>query len=202
MGKELEWDLVVDELQNLVKYASKHVYQSATVVDKAISPEDLYQFGMIKLYKCWQKYKDKPLNEFKALFKTALFRTLHKEVSKPMYVELNDEIAGEESYEDNFIDTLLLEDGINRLKNLLSPISKAILLEMVNPSPATLWVMWADSARKRHIRDTQDESVRLPRNKEVRLKHIREALKLTQKQLDNGVTEIREKAAVALIDAV
>ena len=202
MSKELEWELVVAELENLIKYASKHVYQGTTVVDKAISPEDLYQFGMIKLYKCWQKYKEKPLNEFKAIFKTSLFRTLHKEVSKTVYVELNEEISGEESYEDSFVDMLLVEDAIDKLKSLLTPIPKAILLDMVNPSPATLWVVWADEARKRHIKETQNDRTRLPRNKEVRLKHIREALSLSQKQLDNGITEIREKAAIALVDAV
>ena len=202
MNKELEWELVVDELENLVKYASKRVYQGASVVDKAISPEDLYQLGMIKLYKCWQKYKTKPLNEFKAIFKTSLFRSLPKELNKRVYIDLNEEISGEESYEENFIDNLILEDSIDKLKAMLSPISKAILLEIINPSPATLWVVWADEARKRHIKETQNSSTRLPRNKEVRLKHIREALSLSQKQLDNGVTEIREKAEVALVDAV
>lgn len=202
MTKELEWELVVDELGNLVKYASGVVYKNATVVDKAISPEDLYQVGMIKLYKCWQQYKTKSMFEFKKIFKTALFRSLKSEVAKPFYLELNEEITGEDSYEENFVEKLLVEEGIDKLKSALSPISKAILLEIVNPSPATLWVVWADEARKRHIRDTQDSKTRLPRSKEVRLKHIREALQLTQKQLDNGVTEIREKATVAFADVV
>lgn len=202
MTKELEWEFVVEEFENLVKYASASVYKNAGVVDKAISPEDLYQMGMIKLYKVWQQYKTKPFNEFKKLFKTALFRGLPRELDKPFYYELNEEISGEPSYEENFVEKLLLEEGIDRLKRMLEPIPKAILLELVNPSPATLWAVWADEARKRHIKETQNPNVRLPRSKEVRLKHIREALELTQKQFDKGVAEIREKAAVALRDAV
>lgn len=202
MTEQLEWNTVVDEFENLVKYASGVTYRNRTEIDRAIGPDDLYQFGMLTLYKCWEKYRDRDLGEFKALFSKALFRGMRREANKTVFIALNEELAGEESYEDRFVDNLIVEEGVAHLKEMLSPLARAILLEIIEPSPATLWAVWADGARKRHLKETQSKRVRVPRDKEVRLKHIREALQLTQKQFDTGVREIRDKAPEALGDAI
>lgn len=188
---KLEWDFVYKKFVNLVKHAAKEVYlDRANYIDQSLSVEDLYQIGVIKLYDIYEKYNHLPIEEFKMLFTTSLYRAI-KDAAKPR--------------RENDLETALLttgeaptyevESGYERMAeeirdNLDSDIAVAVLCEIINPSPKTLWHSWADRARKMCLRD-QGKKVNLPRKAEVKYKHIRDSLGITSKQFDNAIKEIK-----------
>lgn len=201
----LLWDDVVKRFENLVKYASKNEFLQ-NKKDSAVSPEDLYQIGMLKLYECFERYKTLSLDEFKYVFSTSLFRAIRKGLKQNRLdvdlilddSEVNFELE-DLTVQDSFQDCEFKE-GLEQLRMLLSnsPIALAILSEMVEPSPRTIWEVWADKARKEKIK-SQGQKINLPKTTEVRMKHIKSALKLTQKQFDLGILEIRSKSKMAFV---
>lgn len=191
----LTWEEVREHFENLVKYAAGNTYRMRSSVDNAIGADDLYQIGMLKLYECWEKYAHLPIDEFKAIFTTSLFRAVKRGAKIGETLDLDETLVGEEGYEDDYIDKLHFRDSLQQLKkNLDSPIALAILSELIEPSPRTIWEVWADSARKRQLKENQKKNVNLSKSAEVKMKHIRNALDITQKQFDIGISEIRQKA--------
>lgn len=194
----LTWEEVVADFENLIKYAAKQTFQQRTNIDNAVGVGDLYQIGLIKLYECWEKYAHLPKGEFKAIFCTALFRSVRRSAKFSGTVDFEEAIAGDEGYEDDYMAKLEFKEGLEQLKNILeSPVAIAILNEMIAPSPRTLFEVWADAARKYQLKVKQGKNVRLSKQNEVKNKHIRAALQITQKQFDDGIAEIREKAGYA-----
>lgn len=192
----LAWEEVQEQFENLVKFAAKNTYMSRTHVDNSVSVEDLYQIGMLKLYDCWDRYNNLPMDEFKHVFSTTLFRAVRRGAKPSMTLDI--EAAVElESDEMDFTESFETSEGLDQLKTMLeSPIAIAILQELIEPSPRTIWEVWADKARKEFQR-SRGKNVNVPKTNEVRMKHIRAALGITQKQFDIGILEIRVKAAVA-----
>jgi hypothetical protein len=191
----LTWDEVRDQFENLVKFAAKNTYVSRISVDNAVSVEDLYQIGMLKLYDCWDRYKNLPMDEFKHVFSKTLFRAVRRGAKPGGTVDI-EAAATEEPSGDDFTDAIGVTEGLSDLKNALnSPIAYAILCELTDPSPRTLWEVWADRARKECVR-SQGKNINVPKTNEVRMKHIRQALRITQKQFDLGIAEIRTKASL------
>lgn len=192
----ISWDDAVIDFERLVKYAAKTVYQKRDRVDAATGIDDLYQYGMIKLYDCWQRYKHLPKNEFKALFSTSLFRTLERKTKSHETYDIELTNATDNGHEDSVIGDLNLSSSVEELKlRISSPLAKAVLNELINPSPRTLFEVWADRARRDHIRATTTSSVNGNRKLDVKFKHIRSALGVTPKQFDNAIAEVKREAA-------
>ncbi|MNW28293.1 hypothetical protein D3C74_51150 [compost metagenome] len=196
MTKTLEWDAVYEQYKNLVKYAAKNTYKSRGHVDNAVSIEDLFQLGMLKLFDCWERYKHLSMEEFKHVFSAALFRAVRRGARPNMTLDVEGAVEEQASAED-FTECLVTSEGLENLKSEInSPVALAILHELMDPSPRTLWEVWADKARKTKLK-SQGKNVNAPKTNEVRMKHIRLALNITQKQFDLGIAEIREKAALS-----
>jgi hypothetical protein len=196
----LTWEEVLKNFENLVKYAAGTTYREKSRVDNAVGADDLYQVGMITLYKCFNKYAHLPLEEFKAIFSTALFRAVRRGAKNGLTLDLEEALVGEEGHEDDYIDKLQFKEGLEQLKSSLqSPIALAILQELIEPSPRTIWEVWADGARKRQLKHNQDKNVNLSKHAEVKMKHIKNALQITQKQFDLGIKEIRNVASLAFV---
>jgi len=195
----LKWEEVLENFENLVKFAARKTY-TESIVDSAVSAQDLYQIGMIKLYECWMKYSNLSMEEFKAVFSTTLFRSVRRGAKSKTTLDLEEALVGEEGHEDDYIENLMFKESLDKLKSELdSPIAIAILQEMIEPSPRTIWEVWADGARKRQLKEEQKKNVNLLKNNEVKMKHIRSALQITQKQFDLGILEIRSKANLAFV---
>lgn len=195
----LTWEDVLEKFENLVKYAARNVYVSHARVDNAVGADDLYQIGMIKLYECWEKYSHLSMDEFKAVFSTALFRAVKRGAKPNLNLNLEEALVSDEGQEDEYISRLQFEEGLSQLQGQLqSPIAVAILQELIEPSPRTIWEVWADSARKYQLKVNQNKNVNLAKNIEVKMKHIRNSLQITQKQFDLGISEIRAKATQTL----
>lgn len=191
----LEWEEVRLRFENLVKYAAGNTFRTRSYIDNAIGADDLFQVGMLKLYECWEKYSHLPMEEFKAIFTTSLFRAVKRGAKMSTTLDLEESLVGEDSYVEDYIDKLYFKDCLEELKHSLdSPIAVAILQELIEPSPRTIWEVWADSARKEQLKIHQKKNVNLSKTTEVKMKHIRNALDITQKQLDTGLAEIRRKA--------
>jgi len=194
----LTWEEVVKDFENLVKYAAKNVYMSRSHIDNCVGADDLYQIGMLKLYECFEKYNHLPKEEFKAIFSKALFRAVKRGAKMSETLDLEEALVGEEGYEDDYIESLAYKQGLSQLKDMLqSPIAVAILQELIEPSPRTLWEVWADRARKNMLKTNLNKNINLSKTTEVRMKHIKNALGITQKQFDIGISEIRLKASIA-----
>jgi DNA-directed RNA polymerase specialized sigma subunit len=192
----LTWEEVQTQFENLVKFAAKNTYMGRISVDSSVSVEDLYQIGMMKLYDCWDRYKHLPMDEFKQVFSTTLFRAVRRGARPSMTMDI-DSVEHEPIVLEDFTDTLGTSEGVEELKSMLnSPVALAILQELIEPSPRTIWEVWADRARKEKVK-MQGKNVNVPKTNEVRMKHIRQALRITQKQFDLGIAEIRAKASIA-----
>lgn len=197
----LTWDEVFVQFENLVKYAAGNVYRekAGVGVDSAVGADDLFQIGMIKLFECWQKYQHLPMEEFKAIFSTSLFRAVRRGAKNAPNFSLEEALVGEGS-EDTYIKEIHFKDGLEHLMNGLdSPIAVAILQELIDPSPATIWQVWADNARKTHLVENQKEKLNISKTNKIKLKHIRMALQLSHKQFNFGISEIRSKAPYAFV---
>ncbi|AGR47041.1 hypothetical protein SHANETTE_147 [Bacillus phage Shanette] len=199
---KLSWDAVVKQFNNLVKYAARQKAQNSTL-DGMLSAEDLYQEGMIKLYDCWDKWcvgENKDMDEFAPIFRKSLYRQMDNKGggSKFTYIDLEDAFTNiEDSKGYDVVERMYRDNGMEKLKDMLSEISREFLEELIEPSEATLFQVWADTARKNMLK-SQGKRINIPKDTTVRMKHIQRALGLTGKQYDNVMQEIREKAPLAL----
>lgn len=201
---KVTWEMVVTKFEDLVKFAASQQVRNYGS-DTMVSAEDLYQEGMIKLYDCWMIWcvdKNKGMDEFGPIFKTSLFRVVRnkgKKASKSVFIDIED--ASHTLMDENADDTverLHQTEGILKLKNMLnSEIAVRILEELAEPSPRTLWEVWADLKRKETLK-SQGKRVNIPKDNTVRMKHIIRSLGITGKQYDVAMLEIREKSREAL----
>lgn len=203
---KLTWEAVVTKFENLIKFAAAQQVRK-TGTDGTYGADDLYQEGMIKLYDCWVKWcvdpeKNKDMDEFGAIFKKSLFRAVQKVSSKqPECIDLEDAVMENITADMNVDDTverMYREKGMAHLKDMLtSPVAKELLQELIEPSNATLYEVWADRKRKEMIK-SQGKRVNIPKDNTIRMKHIQRALGITTKQYDLAISEIRDKARLAL----
>lgn len=203
---KLSWDRVVSQFDNLIKFAARQQVENHPT-DNLVSAEDLYQEGMIKLFDCWKKWcvnpdNNKDMDEFGPIFRTSLFRHMRKHTThKPMEVALDDpdltDTIGDASAEDA-VERMYRDHGLMHLREMLSSAtSKALLDELIQPSVATLFHMYADMKRKEMLK-SQGKRVNVPKDTTVRMKHIQRALCITTKQYDIAMCEIRENARLAM----
>ncbi|MMZ43639.1 hypothetical protein D1872_52040 [compost metagenome] len=198
---KLSWDAVVAQFENLITFAARQQVESRRV-DSMLSFDDLCQEGMIKLYQCWEKWcvgHNKDMDEFGPIFRKALFRRVRQcgnKYNPTSDVEDLAERIKDENCED-VVERMYREDSLDRLQSMLSSeLSKKIVCELIKPSPATLWEVWADIKRKEQLK-SQGHKVNVPKDNTVRMKHIMRALNITTKQYDNAMIEIRQKVKLA-----
>lgn len=198
---KLTWDAVLKQFNNLVKYAAKQQVLNYGV-DTMLSAEDLYQEGIIKLYDCWEIWcvdKNKDMDEFAPIFKTSLYRHIQKGSSsnKPAFVDIEDTAHLLKADEVDTVERMYREEGFQKLAESLGHISRMLLDELIDPSPQTLFEVWADIERKKMLK-SQGKRVNIPKDNTVRMKHIIRSLDITQKQYDVAMLEIREQAKTLL----
>ena len=191
----LSQEEVFKKFENLVKYAAKQVSTSSNMSYCSMDVQDLYQEGMLLLYKCWLNYQDKPIEEFKALFSASLFRGLKKKVSKPSFITVDLEEVYDLGYNETTLEDMYMEFGMKSLADLLKDdhIALAILHELIEPSERTMWEMTMDNLRKEQIR-LQGCKVNVSNQVKVKMLHIRRSLDITQKQFDEGIFRLRQVA--------
>ena len=197
---KLSWETVLVKFDKLIKFAARQQVNKKSI-DSALSAEDLYQEGLIKLYDCWKKWCDSPQNkdmdEFEPIFKKSLFREVNKKATIRICIDLEEEMLDEVmpcSTAEDTLERMMLSEGIKQLEELLvNPIAKQLLKELAEPSTYTLYQVWADLKRKEMLK-SQGKKVNVPKINTVRMKHIMRSLGITIKQYDNAMAEIRNKS--------
>lgn len=192
---ELDFNEVFAGINNYIKYAAKNVASSSNM-DGSLSAEDLYQEGVLLLVQCYNKYKQKEQQEFNALFKASLWRHIRKKANRVSIITVDIEEAYDLGYTEDNVEKMFMEYGMKQLMELLceEPVAMAILKELIEPSPRTLWEMKMDTARKETLR-AQGKKVNVPQNNKVKMLHIKRSLGITQKHFDLGILKVREVAS-------
>ncbi|GLI90901.1 hypothetical protein ACSHUI_00020 [Bacillus subtilis] len=208
MEKTLTWDSVLEQYQNLVKYAAKKTYNEVAAnvgVDNSLGADDLYQVGLVNLYDCWVRYNHLSEEEFKAVFSKSLFRCVRKHCAASTAGDIESvEYMLEDTSQSSDIDALEeqreLYEEIEELKDLVeNDLARAIISEIVAPSPRTLYTIWASKARKKCLKG-QGYKVNVPKKNELTLTHIKTSLGVTSKQFDVALREIRRVAKLTMGD--
>lgn len=179
-NEELEWDTVYNSLVNYIKFAAKQVaeqYQTSLVQ----SSEDLFQEGQLLLYHCYTIYKNKPMNQFSALFKASLWRKLRELGKKKNFIQVDLEDAFEVGYTPEVVEDIYEDYRLQQLAEMLEsePVALTILKEFINPSTRTLWEARMDVARKQMLKD-QNYNVAVPKSINIRGVHIQRALEISK----------------------
>lgn len=205
MSKGLSWDQVYSKYENFVKYKRTEFMKSNYHLTDEDS-EDLIQEGLLVLYSCYQKYKHLDEEEFHALVITSIKNAMLAYVKKRNTVieyasalEDNEYKLGEEQEIKEFgLDAGLVEDLKLLSKHLKSPLAKAVLLEMINPSPRTRKIALADMYRRKFFKKLgkkiRGKSVSVPKTCEIKIKHIQQALGVSSKQIARAKNEIHQTA--------
>lgn len=200
---KLTWEQVVIQFQDLIKFAARQQVEN-NPSDNMITADDLYQEGMIKLYKCWVEWcveKGKDMDEFGPIFRTSLFRAVkRKRGTQRNHIDLEDAINSlkDDNTPEDAVEQMYREHGITHLREMLSgDVAKRLLDELINPSPRTLYEVWADIKRKEMLK-SQGKRVNIPKDNRVRMKHIIRSLGITTKQYDLAIQEIRAQAKLVL----
>lgn len=196
----LRWDDVYSKLVNYVKFASRNVAtQYHTGVTK--SAEDLFQEGLILLYKCFHKYRQKPYGEFAAIFKTSLWRKLRSMPAKRFAMTVDLEAAYNVGYTDDVVSQLYEENRLQQVADLLEahPVALTIFKEFVNPSRRTCWEAEMDIARKSTIRDG-GASTSVPTKVRIQPRFIQRAMGLPESQWRSEFRIVKECVAKVYLD--
>ena len=200
----ITWEEAVKQFEPLVKFAAKQQVENYGS-DTAVSAEDLYQEGMMKLYDCWLEWvvgKSKAMDEFGPIFRKSLFRAVRRKRGRALiYVDVSDaadRIVDTGRVPEDSVERLYQEEGVSTLYNSLdSDMARRLLLELIEPSSKTLYEALADRKRKEMLK-SQGKRVNIPKDNTVRMKHIIRALHMTSKQYDACIAEIREKARLII----
>jgi hypothetical protein len=198
-GEELRitWDAAVKQFKDLVHYMAWQRYR--TGIDKMLSPDDLFQEGMIKLYDCWTIWcmgKNKDMDEFGPIFRISLQREMKGIDRKKLpTVDIEDtENSIADSKQIDVADKLYIKESLQILYNSLqNSNAKNLLRELVEPSDRTIFEVWADIKRKEMLK-SQGKRVYLASDTTIRMKHIQRSLGITSKQYDEAMKEIRQVA--------
>lgn len=188
----LNWDDLYEGLNNYIKYAAKNV-ASSTSNSVVTSAEDLYQEGLLLLYKCYEKYMYKPRNEFEYLFKASIWRLLRNIAYKNEFTLVDLDTAYDIGYDDTTLSDMYEEYRLKQVVELLgdNQVALNILKEMINPSDRTVWESDMDIARKDTLKQ-QGFSLNVPRTVDVKGTFIQRALKITNKMYQENLRILQE----------
>lgn len=199
----LSWEAVLKQFDNLIKFAANKAANNRNL-DKMMSKEDLYQEGLMKLYDCWEIWcvgKNKDMNEFGAIFKVSLFRHVNKEAggSAINHTDVEDvSFVLADSNQADLATKLYLENGVQIIRESLSTKNARILFEeLLEPSDATIYQVYADIARKKCLK-AQGQRVHVPSDTTVRMKHIQRAMGISNVAYEKAIKEIRAIAPEVL----
>jgi len=201
-GEQLNWDVVYKKLNNYVKFAAKQVSSRIdSQITQVISAEDLYQEGLLLLYKCYSQYIYKPECEFYPIFKASLWRSLRNLAYKQELFTTDIDEAADVGFSDTALDDIFEEYKIKTVVELLKerPVAQSILKEMISPSNKTIWESNMDMARKETLRD-QGHKLNVPKSIDVKGIFIQRALNLSKdiymenlKLIQNAVYQVYSK---------
>lgn len=192
-----EWELVKEEFLPIIKRASYQAYRNQMYKELYYDADDLIQIALIKLEECYEKYSDKPMDEFKSLTYVSIKRELWNNCKSDTHV-----FPLEESHSNKAVtlsvnaEDFEINDKIQKLVSMLKrETAKLVLKELLNPSEKTINIAKADIEEKQKQADA-GKNVRVPRTLDIKQKYIRESLGLTPKQFDKAIKEVRDKAMV------
>lgn len=210
---DLTFEQTTERFGKLIHFMANKLRSSHNQV---YTSEDFYQEGLIILYNCWNKYKEKSVDEFKTIFSVSLRRHLNHSIKKVIYEDENTLSSNNAAYRsdagttsedtlelqdtfqklDDNLTNVYIQDGLEQLKELISDdvIASAILEELLNPSERTIWEFTMDKARKKMIYDQGNEEVRLTTSMDIRMHHIARALGISLNDINRGLKVIREQA--------
>lgn len=191
---KLSQEEVINKFENLVKFAAKQTTNNNTL-DSSLDVQDLYQEGMMLLHKCWLKYNDKPIENFKAIFSTSLFRMMHNKANSNNIINIDISEAYDLGYTEDRVSDMYVNYGMEQLRELLKfdYVATAILNELIEPSSRTLWEMNMDNARKNTV-SKQYKGSNAVQECKVKMLHIKRALELKQTEFDLGIARLRRIA--------
>lgn len=205
MSKGLSWDQVYSKYENFVKYKRTEFMKSNYGLTEQDS-EDLIQEGLFVLYNCYQKYKHLDEGQFHALVMTSIKNAMLAYVKKRNVVTEYDatledneyKLGQEQEIKEYGLDADLVEDLKILSEHLKSPLAKAVLLEMINPSPRTRKIALADMYRRKFFKKLgkkiNGKTVAVPKSCEIKIRHIQRALNVSSKQIARAREEIQETA--------
>jgi hypothetical protein len=205
---DLTFEETTSKFSNLIHFVTRKYIPNSQAYDR----NDFYQDSLIVLYKCWNRYRDKPIEEFKTIFSVSLKRLLcnkikkgnldSNQVSYNNLVQLDDGEISDSEYEDSKgklddnLNNIYVQEGLLQLQELLSGniVASAILEELLSPSDRTIWELNMDKARKKMLHDQGHSEVRVTRSMNLRMHHIARSLGISINDLNKGLKEIREQA--------
>ena len=205
MSKGLSWNQVYSKYENFVKYKRTEFMKSNYGLTEQDS-EDLIQEGLLILYNCYQKYKHLDEEQFHALVTTSIKNAMLAYVKKRNVVTEYDatledneyKLGQEQEIKEYGLDADLVEDLRILSEHLKSPLAKAVLLEMINPSPRTRKIALADMYRRKFFKKLgkkiRGKSVSVPKTCEIKIRHIQQALGVSSKQIARAKKEIQQTA--------
>ena len=190
-SKGLEWDDVYDKFINYIKYASKNVIQ--TEGSDFYTPEDLFQEGQLILYKCWQKYSDKEMDEFGKIFKASVWRKMRELVRKLTLNCVDIENAFDIGYTDEVVDDIYQNEKLRHLAEMLkdNPIALTILKEFVNPSERTIWEATMEMERKQTLKSF-NQMGSAPKTIQPTRTAIQRAMEISKPKFDKYYNDLKE----------
>lgn len=187
----LDWDKVYGQFDNYIKYAAKQVSTTSTSV--IASAEDLYQEGLLLLWKCFEQYKYKDFTEFCYIFKASIWRQLRGLGRKFEFNVIDIEEAYDVGYSEDMLEEIYDEYRMKQVMDMLkdSPVAVTILTELLTPSNGTFKQCEMDMARKETIQ-RQGYRVNVPSSLEVKGIHIQRALNLSKELYVENLRLIRK----------
>lgn len=176
-GKLLEWDTVYSGLVNYIKFAAKDVSQQYR--SSLYSAEDLFQEGMLLLYHCFELYRNKPYEEFAAIFKTSVWRKLRDLAKRRSFTTVDLEDAYDIGYSEDVVGSIYEEYRLQQVAEILKeyPVALTIFKEFVNPSQRTLWEAKMDIARKNMLK-SQNYRIAVPQSIQVKSQYIQRGMEI------------------------
>lgn len=215
-------DKFISKIEFLANRFGK-ISENCGTLDYMYSKDDFVMEGIHILYLCWKRYAHKiPEENCEVVCNYSIERgIIHlargKRKNENIYVDITTDYMNEEEYEqkgkqrhatgsklmkmnlyttpfDKFIDDYEVELFIKEVeKRTHSKIEKAILEEMIHPSPRTLFNAMMDEKRKKMM---EKQAINKYTLKEVNIQHqhIYRSLKITKQQFDYAFKNIRKRA--------
>ena len=188
----LEWDDVYAKYNNLIKFAAKQVAEQNP--DKPlVTAEDLYQEGLLLMWKCFDRYKHKPLDEFGYIFKASIWRLMRNLAAEADQGTDDIDEAIDIGVEDTTWEDMWEDYRIKQVIELLEghPVAINILREFIAPSQDS-WRECEQDADRKNMLKSLGKRVNVPSTLEVKGVHIQRALKLTKELYNQNMRLIQQ----------
>lgn len=192
MNDPLNWDDVFAQYDNYVKFAAKQISEQ-NPGRMLTSAEDMYQDGLVLLWKCYEQYKYKPMSEFGYIFKASVWRLLRGIAAKIEPATDDLDTAFDVGVEDDTWDEMWEEYRIKQVIELLEgyPVAIQLLKEFISHSPGSLKECEQDMARKEMVKSL-GKRVNVPTTLEIKGVHIQRALDLSKSIYNQNLRRLQQ----------